>query len=166
MNCEKIKVQLSAYIDNEVSKKRSALIRKHLATCANCRHEEQLLRKTSRLMKNWEDVRAPDRFFCEALLAKAENVSRQPHRSIIHAVRPMAGPRSLIKVAVYGTAALLLCVGVILFARSPLKKATMVEPLPTHAEFVFQETDDTIGTSENSLRYTTMAQMKVAGMWK
>ena len=162
MNCEKIKTQLSAYIDGELSEEHSAFIRKHLADCDSCRYEEQLLHKTSRLLGNWEDVRAPDGF-CEALLAKAETVSPLPRRSIIHAVRPLAGPRALIKVVAYGMAILLLCVGVIFFAMPPLKRATMVEPLPTYNESASQ-TDDTANISEDLPRYTTMAQMKVAGM--
>ncbi len=165
MNCEKIKAQLSAYIDGEASKRHSVLIRKHLTACADCRYEEQSLRETSRLLKNWEDVRTPDGF-CEAVLAKAENVPRPPQRSIINAVRPLAGPRSLIKVTVYGMAVLLLCVGVMFFARSPLRRATTVEPLPLHIESASYEINDVTETFENSPRYTTMARMKVAEIWE
>ncbi len=166
MNCEKIKAQLSAYIDGEASKRHSVLIRKHLAACADCRYEEQSLREASRLLKNWEDVRTPDGF-CEAVLAKAENVSRSPQRSIIiNAVRPLAGPRSLIKVTAYGMAVLLLCVGVIFFARPPLKRATTVEPHPPRIESASYEINDVTETFENSPKYTTMARMKVAQIWE
>ena len=165
MDCEKVKVQLSAYIDGEVSEKDAALIRDHIAICADCAQEEQLLLKTSQLLRNWENVPAPDGF-CEALLAKAENISRQPRRSIINAVRPFAGPRALIRVAIYGAVVLLLFVGVILFVRSPSRKASMVEPLPTQIESASQGTNNTIEDFEESPRYTTMAEIKVVGIWE
>lgn len=172
MDCEKVKAQLSAYIDGEVAGKDAAFIREHIAICVDCSQEEQSLRKTSELLRYWENTPAPDGF-CEALLAKAENISCRPRRSIVHAVRPLAGPRALIKMAVYGAAVLLLCVGVIFFARSPLRKAPMVEPLPTQAAEAVSEpahtmpqnTDDTLQARPYT-RYTTMAEMKVAGMWR
>lgn len=166
MNCEKVKSQLSAYIDGELAEKHATSTREHIAICAECRQEEQSLRKTSELLRNWENVPAPDGF-CEALLAKAEDISLLPRRSIIHAVRPLAGPRALIKVAVYGAAVLLLlCVGIIFFARPPLTRAPMVEPLPTQAEVATRKTSDTIQAFESLSRYTTMAEIKVAGIWK
>jgi anti-sigma factor RsiW len=166
MDCEKVKAQLSAYIDGEVAEKDAASIKEHIAICADCSQEEQLLRKTSELLRHWENTPAPDGF-CEALLAKAENISHRPRRSIVHAVRPLAGPRALIKMVAYGAAVLLLCVGVIFFARLRSQtRAPMVEPLPTQIESVSQKMDDTVQSFENLTRYTTMAEMKVAGMWK
>ena len=165
MNCEKIKARLSAYIDGEVAEKDITLIREHIAVCADCDQEEQLLRKTSELLKHWENVRAPDGF-CEALLAKAEDLSRRPRRSIANAVRPLAGPRALAKVAFYGAAVLFLCVVVIFSVKSPWKRASMVEPLPTQTKLVYQKTDDDIQVVEVLPRYTTMAEVKVAGIWK
>ena len=168
MNCEKVKEQLSAYIDGALAEKSAAFISSHIAVCAECSQEEQSLRKTSEMLRHWENVPAPDGF-CETLLAKAEaeNVAVRSRRTIIDAVRPLAGPRALIKMAVYGVAVLLLCVGVIFFARSPLRKAPMVEPLPSYADSASQGMDnDTQTLAENSPRYTTVAEMKVAGMWK
>ena len=165
MNCEKIKALLSAYVDGEATDKESRLIREHIAICDDCRSEEQSLHRTSEILKHWGNTPAPDGF-CEALLAKAGNVTRQPRRSIIDAVRPLAGPRAIIRVAVYGATVVLLCIAVILLARPPLRRASMVEPLPTISESPLQNLDETAQGSEGFLEYTTMAEIKVKGMWK
>ena len=165
MNCEKIKALLSVYVDGEATEKEARLIREHIAVCADCKQEEQSLYRTSEMLKNWGNTPAPDGF-CEALLAKAENVSRRPRRSIIDAVRPLAGPRAIIRVAVYGATVVLLCVAVILLARPPLRRASMVEPLPTISESTPQNLDETAQGSEGFLEYTTMAEIKVKGLWK
>jgi anti-sigma factor RsiW len=160
MNCEKIKALLSAYVDGEVTEKEARLIREHIAVCADCKQEEQSLYRTSEMLKHWGNTPAPDGF-CEALLAKAENVTRRPRRSIIDAVRPLAGPRAIIRVAVYGATFVLLCVAVILLARPPLRRASMVEPLPTISESTLQNLDETAQGSESFL-----AEIKVKGLWK
>jgi len=189
MNCEKTKSQLSAYIDGEVSERDAAFIMEHIAICSDCNQEEQSLRRTSQLLGYWEEVRAPDGF-CEALLARVESAPSHTASKrltlklwrVIHAFRPLAGPRALIKVAAYGAAVLLLCVGVIFFTRLPLRRASMVEPLPIQTESAWHDT--TLGSpsarnseyndlttrsskaSEGSPRYTTMAEIKVAGIWE
>ena len=117
------------------------------------------------MLKHWGNTPAPDGF-CEALLAKAEDVTRRPRRSIIDAVRPLAGPRAIIRVAVYGATFVLLCVAVILLARPPLRRASMVEPRPTISESTLQNLDETAQGSESFLEYTTMAEIKVKGLWK
>lgn len=165
MDCEKVKAQLSAYIDGEAPEDDATVIKGHIAVCADCAQAEQLLRKTSRFIRSWENVPAPDGF-CESLLAKAENMSRRPRRSFIHAVRPFAGPGALVRVAVYGAAVLLLCIAVIFFTKLPLRRAPSVEPLPTQPRFISQETDDTVPVLEDSPKYTTMAEMKVAAIWE
>ncbi len=165
MNCEKVKAQLSAYIDGEATEDDATVIKGHIAVCADCAQAERLLRKTSQLLKSWENVPAPDGF-CEALLVKAESMSRRPRRSLIPAVRPFAGPGAFVRVAVYGAAVLLLCVAFLFFTKLPLRKAPSVEPLPTQTQFVSQEIDDTTSVLEDSLKYTTMAEMKVAAIWE
>ncbi len=165
MNCDKIKAQLSAYIDGALPEKDATAVGDHLAVCSDCAQAEQQLRKTSRLLKSWEEVPAPEGF-CETLLAKAETMSRQSRRSIFDAVRPLAGPGALVRVAVYGAAVLLLCVAVIFFTKLPLRKAPSAEPLPTQTESALQNADDTIQMFDDSLRYTTMAEMKVARAWE
>ncbi len=165
MNCDKIKAQLSTYIDGEAPEKDATVIGEHIAICTDCAQEERQLRKTSRLLKSWEDVPAPEDF-CEALLARAENVSRQSRRSIFDAVRPLAGPGALVRVAVCGAAVLLLCVAVIFFTKLPLRRAPTAEPLPTQTESVLQDADDAVQIFDDSLKYTTMAEMKVARTWK
>ena len=165
MNCEKIKAQLSVYIDGEMSEKDAVAMREHIAACTDCAQAELLLRKTSRLIRSWENIPAPDGF-CEVLLAKADNLSRQPRRSIIDAVRPLAGPGVLIKGTVYGAAVLLLCVAVIFFTKLPLRRAPTVEPLPTQTESVLQNTDESPQILEDSLTYTTMAEIKASGIWE
>ncbi len=163
MDCEKIKDQLSAYIDGEAPEEDATIIRGHIAACADCVQAEQSLRKASQLLKSWENVPAPDGF-CEALLARAVTESRRSRRSFFHAVRPFAGPGAFVRVAVYGAAVLLLCVAVIFFTRSPLRRAPLVEPLPTQTESALQKTDDII--LEDSPKYTTLAEIKVAGIWE
>ncbi len=165
MNCDKIKNQLSVYIDGEVSEKDAVAIREHIAVCNDCAQAELLLRKTSRLIRSWESIPAPDGF-CEALLAKADNVSRQPRRSIFNVVRPLAGPGALVRVAVYGAAVLLLCVAVIFFTKLPLRRAPTAEPLPTQTGSAMQDENNTAQISDDSLKYTTMAEMKVARIWE
>ena len=165
MDCEEVKAQLSAYIDNEVTAEEAALIREHISICPDCEQEEQLLRRTSELLENWRDVPAPDGF-CEALLAKAEDISHQPRRIIAHAIRPWAFPRAFIKATFSGAAILFLCLGVIFFSRLSSRKPTIIEPLPTKIESVSQKMDDTIQTSDDLPIYTTMAEIKIAGMWE
>ena len=163
MDCEKIKAQLSAYIDGEMPEKDATAIREHIANCSDCEQAEQELRKTSRLLRSWENIPAPE-VFCEALLAKAEIMSRQPRRSIFSAVRPSAGPGALVRVAVYGAAVLLLCVAVIFFTKLPMGRAPSAEPPPTQSGVVLQDMDD--ASSKDSPTYTTMAEMKVLGTWE
>lgn len=165
MNCEAVKDQLSAYIDGEASEEDAAAIKGHIAICADCAQGEQLLRKTSRLLKSWESVPAPDGF-CEALLARAVTMSRQPRRSFFRAVRPFAGPGALVRAAVYGAAILLLFVSVIFITKLPLRRAPSVEPLPAQTEFLSQEADDAAPVLEDSPKYTTMAEIKVAAIWE
>lgn len=165
MNCEKIKAQLSAYIDGALPEEDATAIGEHIAICADCAQAERLLRRTSRLLKSWENIPAPDGF-CEALLAKAGNTSRQPRRSIFNAVRPLTGPGALVRVAVYGAAVLLLCAAVIFFTKLPLRRGSSVEPLPTQAESAPQNADDSLQIFDDSLEYTTMAEMKVARIWE
>lgn len=181
MDCEKIKTQLSTYIDGELTEEESLFIREHISVCADCSQEEDSLRKTSDVLGFWENVPAPDGF-CEALLAKAEGISRQPRRNLIHAVRPLAGPYAFIRVAFYGAALLLLCIGLILFVWLPLKKAPMVEPLSTYSIYsdeyttytvynnyntpALHKTEKTVQNPKSLPRYTTMAEMKTAGIWK
>ncbi len=165
MNCEKIKALLSVYVDGEANEKEARLIREHISVCTDCKQEEQSLYRTSEMLKHWGNTPAPDGF-CEALLTKADNVTRQPRRSIIDAVRPLAGPRAIIRVAVYGATLVILCVAVILLARPPLRRASMVEPLPTLSESPVQNLDETAQGSQSFLEYTTMAEIKVKGLWK
>jgi hypothetical protein len=53
-----------------------------------------------------------------------------------------------------------------LLARPPLRRASMVEPLPTISESPLQNLDETAQGSESFLEYTTMAEIKVKGLWK
>ena len=46
MNCEKIKAQLSVYIDGEMSEKDAVAIREHIAACTDCAQAD---RKSTRL---------------------------------------------------------------------------------------------------------------------
>lgn len=164
MNCEKIISQLSSYIDGELNEKESFFIREHLFMCPDCRHEEELLRKTSFLLRNWQSMSIPDDF-CKTVLAKAEDVPRQSWRSIIHAVRPLAGPKAFIRVAILGATALLLCL-VIIFAITPLRKTPLVEPHPIPIETAQHKIDRNVQDSDVSPKYTTMAEIKVLGIWE
>jgi len=125
MNCEDLQSRLSAYIDGEVSAEEAELIREHLSICSDCAHEEELLCRTSDFLSRWKNLRAPDGF-CEALLAKADDPSFRPRRIIRYAVRPFADPKAFVKMAFYGAAVLLLCVGVIFFASLPFERTPMV----------------------------------------
>jgi hypothetical protein len=174
MNCDKVKEKLSEYIDGELNQADTAFIRHHMAICSVCNQEERLLRSASRLLRNWENIKAPDGF-CEALLAKAENVSRQSRRTIIDAVRPITGPGTLFRTVVYGAAVMLLFVGIMFFTKSFLREVPMVEPPPTYAnpesqmfadnpkKLSYNIADQTV---DNSPTFTTMAEMKIAGVWK
>ncbi len=165
MNCEKIRSQLSPYIDGELNDKESFFIREHISICPDCRQEEETLRKTSYLMRNWESMPTPDDF-CEALLAKAENMSRQSWRSAVLAVRPFAGPKAFIKVAIYGAAVLLLCSVITIFAITPFKKTPMVEPHSLQIEAAKHTVDKNTQDSVSLPKYTTMAEIKVLGIWE
>ena len=164
MNCEKIKSQLSSYIDGELNEKESFFIREHLSICPDCCHEEELLRKTSFLIRSYEGMSLSNGF-CETVLAKAENVPLQSRRSVIPAVRPFAGPKAFIKVAFYGAGVLLLCL-LIIFAITPLRKTPTVEPPPTYIETAKHTIDKNNQNPMTSPKYTTMAEMKVLGIWE
>jgi anti-sigma factor RsiW len=165
MNCEKIKSQLSSYIDGELTEKENFFIQEHILVCPECSQEEESLRKTSGLLKSWENIPAPDSF-CRVLLAKAEELPRQTQRSIINAVRPFAGPRASIKVAFYGAVVLLVCLLILVFTTSPLRVTPLVEPHPIYAETIQNVENKTVQDIENLPRYTTMAEIKVLGIWE
>ncbi|MBM3210895.1 hypothetical protein FJZ33_01660 [Candidatus Poribacteria bacterium] len=165
MNCNKIKSQLSSYIDGELSEKESFFIREHLLICQDCHQEEEILRKTSHLVKRWENIPAPDSFH-QVLLAKADKISHQPQGSTIHAVRPFTGPRWVIKVAFYGVAVLLLFLLIYSFTTSPQRETPSVEPHPIYANMRNNMQEKNIQNPEDLPIYTTMAKIKVLGIWE
>ena len=165
MNCEKAKSQLSAYMDGQLSEKDAVAIRRHISICSDCSEELLSLYKTSELLDYWESFRAPDGF-CEALLAKAEGISHQPHRSIRDAVRPLADPSAFLKVAIYGVAVLVLLLGFFFFVELPLRRSSTVEPLPTITKAHLQPAHNVFQIDESEPEYTTMAEVKTAGIWR
>ncbi|MBD3183693.1 hypothetical protein GF312_15495 [Candidatus Poribacteria bacterium] len=166
MKCEKIKSLLSAYIDGETSVKDSRIIKKHISRCYECSEELRLMQEVSDFLGNWKDVQTSDDF-CEVLLAKAENISLQPHRRITNAVRPFAGPGGLFRFAFYGAAILLFFAGLIVLSKFTLSESPMVEPLPNRISIQKIDQDKTnISSPDSSLHYMTMAEMKTAGIWE
>lgn len=164
MNCEEIKVQLSAYIDDEMSEEDANVINEHIAACADCAQAEQSLRRASRMLRSWENVPAPEGF-CEAVLARAETMSRRSRRGIFSMVRPFAGPGAFVRVAICGAVVLLLSVAVVSLVKLPLKKAPLVEPSSVQTEIALQDADDTIQIPEDSVTYTTMAEIRGEQVW-
>lgn len=53
-NCNEVNLELSAYLDNEVTADKKALIEKHLGECAKCCDELQRLRNTSTVLQYWD----------------------------------------------------------------------------------------------------------------
>lgn len=164
MNCEEVKVQLSAYIDGETSEEDTNVIDEHIAVCNDCAQTEQALRRSSQMLKSWENVPAPEGF-CEAVLARAETMSRRSRRGIFNMVRPFAGPGAFVRVAICGAVVLLLSVAVVSLVKLPLKKAPLVEPSTVQSEIALQESDDNIQIPEDSFTYTTIAEIRGAQTW-
>lgn len=51
MNCESVRLDLSAYLDDELTPARAAAIEEHLVGCPTCREEERSLRAVRRLVR-------------------------------------------------------------------------------------------------------------------
>ncbi len=62
MDCREIKKLLDQYIDNDLSKDVSAVVRKHLSSCIECGAELALLKKYKKEMASLKEVKAPADF--------------------------------------------------------------------------------------------------------
>lgn len=56
MNCKKIGILLSAYVDHELSKKEEEFVNEHLKICSGCLQELEYLRRTKKLFLYKEKV--------------------------------------------------------------------------------------------------------------
>ncbi len=62
MNCRKIKMLLSSYIDGELTKKEADIVKEHIKICHLCRQEIEDLKKIKRLFSYKEKIKLPPFF--------------------------------------------------------------------------------------------------------
>ena len=59
MQCEEIKIHLSAYLEDEVEPGERRAIEEHLPECARCQHELELLRRTVSALQSLKEIDVP-----------------------------------------------------------------------------------------------------------
>lgn len=59
MSCQKVLSLLSAYVDGEVQPADGEFIESHLATCASCAHELEMLQRTTAMLGNTPELDPP-----------------------------------------------------------------------------------------------------------
>ncbi|MBE0460678.1 MAG: zf-HC2 domain-containing protein [Candidatus Aminicenantes bacterium] len=62
MKCKKVKERLSAFMDDELDRKKTSEIEQHLAECSACNQELKLLTKTWGSLEVWEKIEPSDNF--------------------------------------------------------------------------------------------------------
>lgn len=65
MNCQDVKENLSAYLDEQLDKETAKKVAAHLLACNSCRNEWQDLKETTALLRNLPEVQAPPEFRME-----------------------------------------------------------------------------------------------------
>jgi len=78
MKCEKVKERLSAFMDNELDRKKSSEIEQHLAECSICNQEMKLLTQTWSSLELWEKIEPSDKFEIRFWQRVREKEQRQP----------------------------------------------------------------------------------------
>jgi predicted anti-sigma-YlaC factor YlaD len=90
MNCKKIRILLSAYIDRELAGKEEESVNEHLKVCRDCSEELEYLKQTKKLFLYKEKVEPPP-FFETRLFNRIDNAGAiQPSlRGYFNVVRKM-----------------------------------------------------------------------------
>jgi hypothetical protein len=110
MTCNDVRGNLAAYLHGELEKKALMVIHQHLADCEACVQQEIELRRTERLL---------DQFQFEALL---DNFDEQLHQKIIKIEKPVVQTKRDFRRIVYAIAAtILIMIGVQFFGSRFLK---------------------------------------------
>ena len=90
MHCDKIKIKLSAYLDNELGSEISRGVEEHLAKCSGCREELKALKTINQRIMDFPTLRVSEDFAEQVMLnidkfaldKKHEKIIRRPIVSI------------------------------------------------------------------------------------
>jgi len=79
MSCNKFRILLSAYLDQEITKDEEKKLLNHLKTCADCARELEYLKQIKRIFVI-KGKREPREFFETRLFEHIKNKAKQPIR--------------------------------------------------------------------------------------
>ena len=74
--CERVQELLSAYVDGELNKRRSAAVERHLAVCPSCRAMAEQLREVSRLLCEGAENVLPPATLCPSVMHAVHGMPR------------------------------------------------------------------------------------------
>ena len=77
MSCEKFKILLYSYIDQEITKDEQEKLLEHLKTCSACTRELKYLKQMKRIFL-LKEKKEPQEFFETRLLARIKDIEKQP----------------------------------------------------------------------------------------
>lgn len=81
MNCQKVRENLSAYLDGELNKAEASSLAAHLLTCNNCRQEWEQLKMINALWQELPEIEPPPNFMqglSEKLAAATAETAKPP----------------------------------------------------------------------------------------
>lgn len=142
MNCQKVRSMLSEYIDGEANDADAKLIEKHLAECASCAKEMEILLRVSNLLQDSAEVEPPP-----GLLERIESATVQ-RTGILEKLRSrIATVPQYARLTVAGLATAGILIGV-LFSQMggnlPQKRIASISEKPTPQAKVIPKQQPTI----------------------
>jgi len=127
MKCSKAIKQLPAYLDNELSQREAAELRRHLEVCVFCSTELRALQATSKMLDSWQSI-SPRRCYAENVLNQIEAEERGVRRGSAIGARLFEWRWAC--GAIRAAAAILFVIGATVFSgRLPVERAMHKLPL-------------------------------------
>ncbi len=142
MNCQEVRSMLSEYIDGEANDADAKLLEEHLAECASCAKELEILLRVSNLLQNSAEVEPPP-----GLLERIESATIQ-RTGILEKLRSrMATVPQYARLTVAGLATASILIG-ILFSQMgenlPQKRIASISEKPTPQTKIIPKQQPTI----------------------
>ncbi|HUV04901.1 MAG TPA: zf-HC2 domain-containing protein [Armatimonadota bacterium] len=142
MSCQRVLSLLSAYMDGEVETADADAIARHLAACASCACEYELLRRTTAMLKSTAEIEPPA---CLLEQIKAATVKRPALRARVYAALGTAGRMpQYVRWTAAGAAAVCVILGVLLLHPGAKQSA----PAPTERPVASQPADTQVEVAE------------------
>lgn len=83
MHCDKIRIKLSAYLDNELESEISRRVEEHLAECSGCRKELKTLKTINRRIMDFPWLRVSEGFDEKIMFSVDKSETDKKHEQII-----------------------------------------------------------------------------------